>query len=60
MYTLFVYHMTDTVFIAVRFDDFVLQKYHFNDLTIYTMFRQTLLLSQYSFICEQYFKCSDT
>ena len=29
----------------------------------YTMFRQALLLSQYSFICEQYFKCfkcSDT
>ena len=24
------------------------------------MFRQALLVSQYSFICEQYFKCSDT
>ena len=24
------------------------------------MFRQAFLLRQYSFICEQYFKCSDT
>ena len=26
----------------------------------YTMFRQAFLLSQYSLICEQYIKCSDT
>ena len=25
-----------------------------------TMFRQAFFLSQYTFICEQYFKCSDT
>ena len=27
---------------------------------LYTMFRQAFLLSQYFFICVQYFKCSDT
>ena len=27
---------------------------------IYPMFRQAFLLSQYSFICVKYFKCSDT
>ena len=29
-------------------------------LLFYTMFTQAFVLSQYSFICEQYFKCSDT
>ena len=48
--------------IKVQFKQKAYKKYFnkiFNHFS-YTMFRQAFLLSDYSFIYEQYFKCSDT